>query len=349
VLIRRSIVLFLVLSLLAPTLPTGHAGAASKPPNDSVDKARLVASVPYEDELDTSGATNSASDPYNCATNASVWYKFTPSKSGGYQFSTGYSNYDTRIGVYVGKPDHLSIGPCAEDSSTHNLTTTFTVTLVKNTTYFILIAGNDGGGDLHFAVNFMSSVRMVLKIKQGEEYVSTTSVPVGASMAADLSGFTTDSYCTVYLLRGSKKIFLNESFPDGWGVVAVFFTVPSVPAGVYTVEVVQTERTQTVKTATLTIVSTVAVSPSRAARGDKVTLSFRGFAASERIRIQWWDGSTWRDIPSAGSSSTRVTTNVNGSSNVTVKIPSFAPIGNDKVRATGATSSGQTTRIKITG
>src|SRR2546423_1414216 len=62
------------LMMLASAVP-GAAWASVPPLNDDFDSATVVTTLPFTDNLDTSGATSAADDRGDCGgTSASVWY-----------------------------------------------------------------------------------------------------------------------------------------------------------------------------------------------------------------------------------------------------------------------------------
>ena len=79
---------------------------AAPPSNDNFANAKVIApgSLPYSDSMDPSGATLEGSEvDGDCnPSHATVWYRFTPSKTGVYRVDTIGSNYDTLLDVFKG-------------------------------------------------------------------------------------------------------------------------------------------------------------------------------------------------------------------------------------------------------
>ena len=82
------------------------------PPGDACTTAINIASVPYSNTLDTTGATTDATDPApGCGNNSkkkSVWYKYTATFDGTLTVSTAGTNYDTLVSVYTGSCGSLA-------------------------------------------------------------------------------------------------------------------------------------------------------------------------------------------------------------------------------------------------
>ncbi len=81
-------------SMLAVLISAGPVSAAA-PGNDDRASATVVGGLPFRDRPDTSEATRQASDP-DCfaeGNNHSVWYSFTPKRSGYYLARTAKPEY----------------------------------------------------------------------------------------------------------------------------------------------------------------------------------------------------------------------------------------------------------------
>ena len=94
------------LSLLWPAhdrwaTPAAHAVT---PSNDRIQHAKEVTALPYRDEIDTSDATSSATDPDCFGKVRTVWYEYTAPSDGQIAASTFGSGYNTNLAVYVGEP-----------------------------------------------------------------------------------------------------------------------------------------------------------------------------------------------------------------------------------------------------
>ena len=105
------------LAIAVLVLAVGHAGTAFAvpPPNDDCANATVVTSLPFSQTIDTTDATQEASDPNNCGSGGgpTVWFQVTAQEEGDICIRTcGASNYDTVLAAYA--------GTCAEPGSSVN-------------------------------------------------------------------------------------------------------------------------------------------------------------------------------------------------------------------------------------
>lgn len=113
-------------------------------PNDDFNSAKVVATTPYSDTLDTAAATTATDDPnFTCGNqskgSASVWYRFTPSTSGQFNLNTVGSGYDTMLAVWSGVRGGLVSLACNDDSN-GRVTSSLLVNLTAGMTYSIEVA-----------------------------------------------------------------------------------------------------------------------------------------------------------------------------------------------------------------
>ena len=111
--------------------------------NDNFENAALLSGESGELSASNAGATFESGEPehnYSSAT-TSVWWKWTPTKSGSVTFSTEGSSFDTILAVYTGST-LLSLEQYAldDDGGTDN-TSICTFEAVAGTTYYIAVAG----------------------------------------------------------------------------------------------------------------------------------------------------------------------------------------------------------------
>lgn len=126
---------------------------AASPGNDTYGGRTVIDSLPFNDALDTSEATTDATDVAivrDCgapATDASVWYQYTPSVDGGIAVDASDSDYAVGIVVVAGTPDEYAFLGCAAGS--------LGVPSTAGETLTILIFDYDGvgnGGNLSVTV-----------------------------------------------------------------------------------------------------------------------------------------------------------------------------------------------------
>jgi hypothetical protein len=91
--------------------------SAAPPSNDTIDGARVIAAVPFNETVDTTEATTDAQDVQinaNCgapATNGSIWYALTATAAG-YLVDVSQSNFTAGVIVATGTPGNLSLVTC---------------------------------------------------------------------------------------------------------------------------------------------------------------------------------------------------------------------------------------------
>src|ERR1041385_1875302 len=93
----------IVIVILALALPTGVLAA---PSNDNFVDAQPIAGLPFSVNVDTSGATFEASEPYpSCGYRyplKTAWFAFTPSTSATLVAQINYYYFPTLVAVYRG-------------------------------------------------------------------------------------------------------------------------------------------------------------------------------------------------------------------------------------------------------
>lgn len=133
-------------SILSPILLVASPALAAAPSNDMLSGATPI-STGSNTVLDTTEATTDADDVEanaSCgapATDASVWYSFTPAVDGGVVVDVSSSSYSAGVLVTTGGPGSLARVTCGPGAVTFNAT--------AGTTYNILAFDDqfDGGGN----------------------------------------------------------------------------------------------------------------------------------------------------------------------------------------------------------
>ena len=72
------------------------------PPNDDLDAATIVMTLPFIDAVNTVDATTASGDPGACRANNSVWYRLTPDPDVTVNITAAGSSYDAILGVFTG-------------------------------------------------------------------------------------------------------------------------------------------------------------------------------------------------------------------------------------------------------
>src|SRR5688500_7427204 len=104
---HRSIRILTIAGLLVISGLTAVPVAAAEPApsNDSIATPTVITTFPYTDTIDTSGASNEATDPGNCDAPdfgpdlVTVWYSWTAPASGPIAAMTWGSSYDSTVQV----------------------------------------------------------------------------------------------------------------------------------------------------------------------------------------------------------------------------------------------------------
>jgi hypothetical protein len=130
------------------------------PANDTCASPRVIPSLPFLENLDTSSATSSADDPVSCSgapDAASVWYSVTASSDTVLGIDTAGSDYDTVLSVYTGVCGSLAHVACSDDfgssiSPANRSVLTFAAT--AGATYLIEVSGKGSGGNLRLRLGY---------------------------------------------------------------------------------------------------------------------------------------------------------------------------------------------------
>jgi hypothetical protein len=144
-----------LVALIAAGLVGGvaHVARAVTPTNDRIEHAKDVTALPYRDEIDTSDATSSASDPDCVGNTRTVWYRYTASADEQVAASTFGSGYNTNLSAYVDPPSKKTQIACVDDSR-GQITSRLSIGTIAGETYYIRVgaSGADEGGSLVFTM-----------------------------------------------------------------------------------------------------------------------------------------------------------------------------------------------------
>ncbi len=119
--------------------------------NDILSCATEINSLPYQNIISTSSATQSIDDPILTACGVlpgkkSVWYKFVPSTNDSFFIDTSGSNYDTMLGVFSSTAGGLVEVDCSDDYN-NTLQSGVQVDMASSTTYYIVVYEYDDGSN----------------------------------------------------------------------------------------------------------------------------------------------------------------------------------------------------------
>jgi hypothetical protein len=155
VLMRTKIALLAAAAITAATAVVAPPAWAAAPGNDTLSGARLIRSVPYSTSEDTTQATSGRVDARlntNCgapATEASVWFKYTPADTDGILVDVTRSSYDAGIMVASGTPTNLTYVDCGPNAIAADTTPGTTLYVLV----FDFVVGEGNGGTLRMSVS----------------------------------------------------------------------------------------------------------------------------------------------------------------------------------------------------
>ncbi|HXG67985.1 MAG TPA: hypothetical protein VNO70_23005, partial [Blastocatellia bacterium] len=153
---------------------TFEPNGGDAPPNDNCQTPRVIATLPYQDTLDTRQATTAPDDPQSCSGGQdghSVWHSLTPAADTVYGIDTAVSDYDTVVSVYTGACGALTPVVCNDDfGSSINAAnrSMLTFTARAGVTYLIEVSGKGGGGMLRLRLG-APTVTGVEFVKRGPD------------------------------------------------------------------------------------------------------------------------------------------------------------------------------------
>lgn len=103
------------------------------PPNDEIDDAVVVPSVPFSYSQQTTTATPAPDDPFCGSSTNTVWFAFTPSATQRIEFNTVGSSYYATLSAFTGARGNLSSVACSEGWPTR-----IRFDAVAGTTYYVM-------------------------------------------------------------------------------------------------------------------------------------------------------------------------------------------------------------------
>jgi hypothetical protein len=120
-----------------------NVNASLAPANDDFDHATVIATVPFSDHVDTSGATSAADDPTSCSpANNSVWYSFIAPVNETVSIDTFGGSF-AFASAYTGSRGALTQVACG-DMIGFSVAASWVAT--AGVTYHIMVAGPLGAG-----------------------------------------------------------------------------------------------------------------------------------------------------------------------------------------------------------
>lgn len=164
---------------ISPSQPTMTATMSAQdcpsggPPNDMCINAKTITSDSYTESISIANSSIESTDPPvtcgNGSKSRSVWYKYTPSKSGLLTVNTFGSNYNTILSVYTGTCSSFTPLFCNDDAGGSQSQLIFTV--ISGTTYYFMVTSHSGAeGTLKFNLNLTPSMDGILSVSPSSEF-----------------------------------------------------------------------------------------------------------------------------------------------------------------------------------
>ncbi len=131
----------------------------------------------------TEGAETDSSDPeFTCVVGQkyhSVWYKYTPTRTGYLTLHTNGSNFDTVLGVWTGTQTNLTNVACNDDGGSGTQSLIRDVVVEEGVTYYIEVAGYfaDSFGRLYLTTSYSpprTPARVALLSPRNNTYTNDT-------------------------------------------------------------------------------------------------------------------------------------------------------------------------------
>jgi hypothetical protein len=144
---------------------------ATAVPNDDFDTPTQIDSLPYDNQQDTTGATEAVDDPVfadSCGGQQrfkTVWYRYTPAEDETVTVDTAddatEGRYDTVLAIWTGSRNALNCEACNDDPLDGGVHARIdSVSVASGVTYYIEVASHwDGGGHLHLAVATVADIQ----------------------------------------------------------------------------------------------------------------------------------------------------------------------------------------------
>ncbi|MEL6308217.1 MAG: hypothetical protein AAFQ52_08745, partial [Chloroflexota bacterium] len=125
-----------------PTItPTPSNTPIPRQPNDDIETATLINSLPFVANQPTLYARLEAGDPQpscDATIDKTLWYQLTPSTSNTYQVHTMGSDHDLALAIYTGTPDNLTELAC-DTRSAPGGQALVRMPMLAGTTYYLML------------------------------------------------------------------------------------------------------------------------------------------------------------------------------------------------------------------
>ncbi len=195
----------------------GGVAQAQAPVNDTFGSATAVAAVPFNVQVDTSQATTDADDAQlnaNCgapATDASVWFAFTPTVDGSVAVDVSQSDYSAGVLVGVGSQGALNLVACGPGAVGFYAQ--------AGTTYYLLAIddqadGSGNGGRLKLTIDAVQAPTVSVTVNRTGSFNSRT----GSATVSGTYTCTNGDFIETYLnARQNAGRFVVLGFGEFFG------------------------------------------------------------------------------------------------------------------------------------
>jgi len=218
--------------------------AACPPPNDACSDATAVTSLPFNEALDASAATNNDGFINTCITgmNDGVWYTFTPESSGTVDIVVdNVAGWDAELALYSGSCGALSCVTRSDSSFTGGSESLSDVNVNAGDTYFINVGSFSGGTDF-FEGPFEITVTGTITLSMEDfETLNFSLFPNPATAVFQLRGLFKVDEVTVYNIVGQELLSLQ---PKRMNPV---LDISSLPAGTYFLQIAAGASSETLR------------------------------------------------------------------------------------------------------
>lgn len=207
--------------------------AGPHPPNDDFDHAIVIASLPYSNTQDTTGASQALDEPSpTCGPDdltTTVWYRYTASADGTVRFETTGSTYDTVMVIATGTRGDLTTVACSDDAGDGSNASRIDLSVTASTTYHIAISGWWWDtGTLVFAASDLSAPpalqtfaptddAQVKSESPAKNYGALTNLRLRLDSASDIDSYLKFNVTGLGgpVVRATLRLFVYDGSPSG--------------------------------------------------------------------------------------------------------------------------------------
>ena len=211
-------------------------GIPPPPPNDDCANATAVGSLPFNETLDATSATNNAGFISECSfgMNDGVWYTFTTVDAGTIDIAiTGVTGWDAEIALYTGSCGTFTCVGSVDEGATSENETLSGVSVDAATQYWINIGHWDSSSDNSegpFTIDISTSDTTTLKVESN----SIENFTLFPTIVKDNLSFTSQEnvdVLTIYNIMGQEVLFRKPVLTNG------SINISSLSSGMYIVKV----------------------------------------------------------------------------------------------------------------